>query len=118
MKPSGIRTVIYAAPDLAKARDWYTQAFEQAPYFDEPFYVGFDINHYELGLDPNMPLQEGSTVAYWEVKDIKTDFDRLLALGAAAYDAPNDVGGGIIVGTVQDPFGNKIGLIQMPGSNQ
>ncbi|GAB3177377.1 VOC family protein [Telluribacter humicola] len=115
MKPSGIRTVIYAAPDLDSARDWYARAFEQEPYFNEPFYVGFDINHFELGLDPNIPFQEGSTVAYWEVADIRADFAKLLEIGATAFDEPHDVGGGIIVGTIIDPFGNKIGLIQMPG---
>lgn len=114
MKPSKIRTVIYAAPDLAKARDWYSRAFEQEPYFNEPFYVGFDIHGFELGLDPNMPLQEGSTVAYWQVEDVEGDFARLLELGAESFEEPHEVGGGIIVSTIVDPFGNKIGLIQMP----
>ena len=36
----GLRTVIYAAPDLAKAKEWYASAFGVDPYFDEPFYVG------------------------------------------------------------------------------
>ena len=44
----GLATVIYAAPDLAKAKAWYTSAFGQAPYFDQPFYVGFTIG----GFDP------------------------------------------------------------------
>ncbi|MPR33884.1 VOC family protein [Salmonirosea aquatica] len=114
MKPSKIRTVIYAAPDLASVRDWYRRAFEQEPYFDEPFYVGFDINGFELGLDPNAPLHDGSTVAYWQVEDIASDFAGLLAMGATSFEDPHEVGGGISTGTVKDPFGNKIGLIQMP----
>lgn len=39
----GLRTVIYAAPALAQAKAWYTKAFATKPYFDEPFYVGFNI---------------------------------------------------------------------------
>jgi predicted enzyme related to lactoylglutathione lyase len=114
MKPSRLATVIYAAPDLEKAKAWYTKAFERDPYFDEPFYVGFDIGGCELGLDPNMPLQEGSTVTYWEINDIKKDFAQLIALEATVVDNPTDVGGGTLVATVLDPFGNKIGLIQLP----
>ena len=48
----GIRTVIYKQPDLAKAKQWYSKAFKTEPYFDEPFYVGFNIGGYELGLLP------------------------------------------------------------------
>ena len=46
----GLRTVGYAAPDLAAAKAWYTTAFGKTPYFDEPFYVGFNIGGYELNL--------------------------------------------------------------------
>ncbi len=49
----GLRTVIYAASDLQKAKEWYTQALGKEPYFDQPFYVGFNVGGYELGLDPD-----------------------------------------------------------------
>jgi catechol 2,3-dioxygenase-like lactoylglutathione lyase family enzyme len=49
----GLRTVIYRVPDLTRAKAWYSEAFGIQPYFDEPFYVGFNIGGYELGLDPN-----------------------------------------------------------------
>ena len=35
----GLRTVIYRAPDLARAKAWYSALLGVAPYFDEPFYV-------------------------------------------------------------------------------
>jgi catechol 2,3-dioxygenase-like lactoylglutathione lyase family enzyme len=47
----GLRTVIYPSPDLATARAWYAQVLGQEPYFDQPFYVGFSVGGYELGLD-------------------------------------------------------------------
>ena len=51
----GLATVIYPVTDLDRAKAWYAKAFGQAPYFDQPFYVGFNIAGYELGLDPNQP---------------------------------------------------------------
>ena len=38
----GLRTVIYSAPDLNRARAWYSAFLGFAPYFDEPD-VGGDI---------------------------------------------------------------------------
>ena len=112
----GLRTVIYHAPDLARAKAWYTAAFGVAPYFDEPFYVGFEIRGFELGLDPDVSgVSVGNNaVAYWGVADIEEAHGRLLARGAEPRQPVKDVGGDIKVATVADPFGNVIGLIQNP----
>ena len=48
----GLRTTIYKVSDIGKARDQYAKAFETKAYFDEPYYVGFNIRGYELGLQP------------------------------------------------------------------
>ena len=45
----GLRTVIYRVDDLDRAKDWYRDVFEQEPYFDQPFYVGFQIGGFEMG---------------------------------------------------------------------
>lgn len=88
-----------------------------APYFDEPFYVGFTVGGFELGLDPNTkpgdPAAPGQ-IAYWGVPDADAAEARLLALGAVARDGVQDVGDGIRVGIVVDPFGNSLGFIQNP----
>jgi predicted enzyme related to lactoylglutathione lyase len=112
----GLRTVIYHAPDLAKAKAWYTAAFGVAPYFDEPFYVGFEIGGFELGLDPKVrDVKVGNNaVAYWGVTDIDEAYRRLLERDAEPRSPVLDVGGDIKVATVADPFGNVIGLIQNP----
>jgi predicted enzyme related to lactoylglutathione lyase len=110
----GLRTVGYAAPDLAAAKAWYTQAFGKAPYFDEPFYVGFNIGGYELGLIPDQPYTDGSTLVYWGVEDIDAALAHLLACGAKEHSAPANVGGDIWVATVRDPFGNVLGIIENP----
>lgn len=113
----GLRTVIYGVADIDKAKQWYSEALGFGPYFDEPFYVGFNVGGYELGLDPNAaPVSKASAgvVAYWGVEDITAEFTRLLALGAKEHGAVREVGGGISVATVLDPFGNILGLIHNP----
>jgi catechol 2,3-dioxygenase-like lactoylglutathione lyase family enzyme len=62
----GLRTAIYHVDDLDKAKAWYSAVLGKQPYFDQPFYVGFNV------------------------------------------------GEGIRVATVLDPFGNVFGIIENP----
>ena len=111
----GLRTVVYAAPDLAVAKEWYTKILGFAPYFDEPFYVGFNVGGYELGLVPDAPSTgEGGVTLYWGVNDINQAFARLLEHGAKEHSPVTNVGGAIFVATVLDPFGNVLGIIENP----
>ena len=110
----GLRTVIYAAPDLAKATAWYRAWLEFDPYFEQPFYVGFNVGGYELGLDPHAPLAAGSTVVYWGVADLAAAWQRALALGATSDTSITDVGDGIKTATIKAPLGNVLGLIENP----
>jgi lactoylglutathione lyase len=113
----GLRTVIYKVSDIEKAKDWYSKAFNTTPYFDESFYVGFNIGGYELGLQPEETLVDGKSenvLAYWGVEHIDKEYERLLALGATEHEPPTNVGGELMVATVRDPWGNVIGLIYNP----
>ncbi len=113
----GLRTVLYPAPDLARAKAWYAEVSGVAPYFDEPFYVGFNIGGFELGLVPDAPVSSrppGGVVAYWGVAEVGAACAHFLAHGATVHEEPKDVGGGITVASVLDPFGNIIGLINNP----
>lgn len=112
----GLRTVIYHVEDLEKAKEWYSNILGIKPYFDEPFYVGFNVGGYELGLNPDMEgVSKGSNVmAYWGVADAKASYQKALELGAEKHEEPQNVGGDIIVASVTDPFGNVIGIIENP----
>jgi predicted enzyme related to lactoylglutathione lyase len=113
----GLRTVIYHAPNLAKAKAWYAKALGIEPYFDQPFYVGFNVAGYELGLDPDASSTSGGNggaVAYWGVSNAETEFRRLIELGATERSALQEVGERIRVATVFDPFGNIFGIIENP----
>ncbi len=109
----GLRTATYLAPDLAGAKAWYTEVLGFGPYFDEPFYVGFNVQGFELGLLPDQSKQVGDGhVAYWGVEDAAAAYVRLLSLGALAHEAVQDVGEGVLIGSVRDPFGNVFGIVQ------
>lgn len=110
----GLRTAKYPAPDLAKGKAWYTQVLGTPPYFDEPFYVGFSVGGFELGLVPDETPGTVGCGVYWGVADAATELARLISLGGKPHEPVTDVGGGIKVATVLDPFGNVFGIIENP----
>jgi predicted enzyme related to lactoylglutathione lyase len=112
----GLRTIIYQVPDLARAKAWYSDAFGIQPYFDEPFYVGFNVGGYELGLHPNTgSITAGNnSTTYWGVPNIEAAHKHMLERGATPREPITEVGDGIKVATVADPFGNLIGIIENP----
>lgn len=113
----GLRTVSYHVGDLQKAKEWYTNAFGIEPYFDEHFYVGFNIGGYELGLLPEETptMDKATSVAiYWGVENIQASYKKLISNGAIANEEPTNVGGDLMVATVKDPWGNIIGIIYNP----
>jgi len=110
----GLRTVGYPAPDLSRAKAWYEQVLGIKPYFDEPFYVGFAVGGFELGLIPDGTPSTAGPQALWGVPDAQAEMTRLTNLGATVLQPVTDVGGGIRVAAVQDPFGNRFGIIENP----
>jgi catechol 2,3-dioxygenase-like lactoylglutathione lyase family enzyme len=110
----GLRTAIYPVEDLDAAKAWYTRVLGQEPYFDQPFYVGYTVGGFELGLLPGGHPGSSGPQPLWGVNDIEATFDRLIGLGATSLEAVTEVGDGIKVAAVLDPFGNRLGLIFNP----
>ncbi|MFA9216486.1 MAG: VOC family protein [Sphingomonadaceae bacterium] len=110
----GLRTAVYPVADLERAKAWYSEVFGVAPYFDQPFYVGYAVGGFELGLVPDgQPGTAGSRIL-WGADDIEADVARIVALGATLPQPIQDVGEGIRVAELNDPFGNVLGLIFNP----
>jgi len=112
----GLYTQQFAVVDLKQAKAWYTALFGKGPYFDEPYYVGFNVEGYEFGLMPagKGALEASSGGVYWGVDDVEQELKRLLNAGATIHAAIQDVGDGIRKASVKDPFGNVFGIIQNP----
>ncbi len=110
----GLRTVIYPVNDLARAKAWYAAMLSVAPYFDEAFYVGFSVGGFELGLVPEGQASAHGPQPLWGVANAEIAYQKLLELGATALEVVTDVGDGIRVAAVLDPFGNRFGIIENP----
>ena len=112
----GLRTTIYKVSDLGEAKAWYSNVLNIKPYFDEPFYVGFNVGGFELGLDSDAEnvIAGNNLQVYWGVENAREKFVELLTKGAKAHSEPQNVGGEIIVASVFDPFGNIFGFIENP----
>ena len=90
----GLRTAIYPANDLAAAKEWYARVLGVPPYFDEPFYVGFNVGGFELGLIPDGTPGVAGPQPLWGVTDASQAFYMRGGLGATPLDAVGEVGGG------------------------
>jgi predicted enzyme related to lactoylglutathione lyase len=110
----GLRTAIYPVKDLARGKEWYSQVLGKNPYFDEPFYVGFSAGGFELGLLPDGEPGLAGVQVYWGVDNAEAELARLVEIGATIHEPVKDVGGGIKVASVLDPFGNMFSIIENP----
>ena len=113
----GLRTVIYKVTDLEKAKGWYSRVFGIEPYFDQPFYVGYVVGGFELGLDPSSENRKpglGGSTSYWGVTDLAATLESLAKQDVNVLVPLQEVGEGIKVACIKDPFGNEIGLIENP----
>ena len=111
----GLRTVVYHVADMEEAKLWWSKLLGQEPYFDQPFYVGFNVGGYELGLHPIESEETLGAVTYWGVDNVDEAFDRLVNVeGMTAHQLVQEVGGGIKLAATIDEAGNVIGIIENP----
>lgn len=69
----GIGTVIYPVKDIARGKKLFNKLLGVEPLVDEPYYVGYEVENQDIGLDPN-GFNQGMIghVGYYHVSDIKT----------------------------------------------
>jgi predicted enzyme related to lactoylglutathione lyase len=102
-----IRSLVIPVSDLAAAKAVYT-ALLGAPHTDEAYYVGYNVDGFEVGLNP--AGDGGGPVAFADVDDLDATRETLLAAGAAERDAPREVAPAVRVCVLADAEGNPIGL--------
>jgi predicted enzyme related to lactoylglutathione lyase len=109
----GIKTIMFPVTDLPNAKALYRTLLGVEPYMDEAYYVGFNVDGQDVGLDPH-GHHKGMTgpIGYWHVDDIESTLQALLDAGAEAVQEIRDVGGGKLIASVKDADGNVIGVLQ------
>jgi len=110
---SGFNTIVFPVKDLDKAKAIYGALLGVEPGQDSPYYVGYQVNGQDIGLDPNGHAN-GMTgpIAYVRVDDIVATIESLVEAGADVRQDPTDVGGGRQIAKLVDADGNPFGLIQ------
>jgi predicted enzyme related to lactoylglutathione lyase len=93
--------------DLDAAKAIYTALFG-APHTDQPYYVGFNVDGFEVSLAPGEGA--GGPVAYADVEDLDATCATLIAAGATERSAPRQVAPEARVCVLVDADGNPIGL--------
>lgn len=109
----GLRTLIYPTNNLEADKKWWAETLGLEPYFDQPFYVGFDVGGYELGIDPNARMADGPR-AYFGVDDVPAAVDHFVAHGCTVHEPVTNTGDNIVVATVKRLNGQLLGLIYNP----
>src|SRR5215813_4262463 len=87
MSPT-IRSLVIPVSDTNATKAVYT-ALLGAPHTDEPYYVGYNVDGFEVGLTPGDVA--GGPVAYADVEDLDGTRATLVAAGAAERSAPQQV---------------------------
>jgi predicted enzyme related to lactoylglutathione lyase len=111
----GLGPVIYPVKDLAAAKTIFTALLGAEPTVDAPYYVGYELEGRQIGLNPS-GHQDGATgpTPFFVVDDIASALGALIEAGAQIVQDVKDVGGGLLVAGVRDADGNGIGLQQLP----
>ncbi len=102
-----IRSLVIPVSDLTAAKSVYS-ALLGAPHTDQPYYVGYNVNGFEVALNTMGPGT--GPVAYADVEDLDAARESLLAAGATERDAPRLVAPQVRVCVLADADGNPIGL--------
>ncbi|QGN59233.1 VOC family protein [Nostocoides sp. HKS02] len=106
MSPT-IRSLVIPVSDLDATKAVYT-ALLGAPHTDQPYYVGYNVDGFEVALNP--AGAGGGPVAFADVEDLDATRETLLAAGATEREAPRQVAPGSRVCVLADADGNPIGL--------
>ncbi|MFI6849965.1 glyoxalase [Kitasatospora sp. NBC_00085] len=107
MSPT-IRALVVPVSDLDAAKKVYG-ALLGAPHTDEPYYVGYSVDGFEVGLNPHGDVA-GGPVVHTDVDDLDAARTALLAAGATERSAPREVAPGVRVCVLEDTDGNPVGL--------
>jgi predicted enzyme related to lactoylglutathione lyase len=105
-------SIIYTVSNLETAKAVHSAVLGVAPHTDQPYYVGFNVDGFEIGLVPQNPeTGQVAPLGYVQVDDIDAALADVEAADATVVEQSHDVGGGTRLATVTDENGNVLGLL-------
>ena len=111
---SDVSLIVYAVPDMTKAKPFFRALVGSDPYADTPYYVGYKNGEMEIGLVPQGTSAAPGGLAYWTVGDIASSVQALVDAGGEIVQQITDVSNGLLVASVKDPNGAIVGMRQFP----
>lgn len=105
-------TIVIPTADLAAATAFYKVAWGAEPHTETPYYVGFNLDGQEIGLNPHGEHEQMTgPVVYWKTDDLEAKVAEVEAAGGVVVRPVSAVGGGTSLALVTDPAGNQVGFI-------
>ena len=104
---TAVRSLVVPVTDLEAAKAVYASVLGP-PHTDTPYYVGFDVDGFEVSLAPQQGVD--GPVAYLDVDDLDAARQTLLDAGASERVAPRQVAPGARICVLEDGDRNPIGL--------
>lgn len=105
-------SIVIPVDDIGAATAFYTTALGVAPHTDTPYYVGYNHDGQEIGLNPQGRASGMTgTVVFWYVDDVAAKVAEVEAAGASVAQPATEVGGGTTTAIVTDADGNQVGFI-------
>jgi lactoylglutathione lyase len=105
-------TIVIPAADLEAATAFYRTAWGAEPHTETPYYVGFNLDGQEIGLNPHGERdQMAGPVVYWKTDDLAATVAAVEASGGTVVRPVTEVGGGTSLALLADPAGNQVGFI-------
>jgi predicted enzyme related to lactoylglutathione lyase len=115
------RNALYKVPDLESAKLFYSKTFNTETWFDEPSWVIFQIHEQQLWLVPSDSTEEHPEVhgafvrhegiTHWNVDDVDEVYKRFAELGGIRHEISRATAP-FKDAIVEDPWGNKMGLVR------
>ena len=102
-----LQSLVIPVSDLDAAKAVYGALYGE-PHTDTPYYVGYNVEGFEIALAPGDV--SGGPVVYADVDDLDAAHAAMLAAGATERSAPMKVSPEARVSVVTDRDGNPIGL--------
>ncbi|HVM06897.1 MAG TPA: hypothetical protein VM345_00410 [Acidimicrobiales bacterium] len=113
---NNVENIVYTVTDIATAKAIHIALLGVEPHTDQPYYVGFNVAGFEIGLTPQRPHSSVGAVAHIHVPDLRAALTEVRRAGATLASEPTQVAPGTKVATVTTPDDITLGLIEHTSS--